>query len=100
MSFGGVGISPGNVTVYHGSCNVRVAERKVRIAELVEVKVIFSITKKAKFIDMKSLVFFMTVNGIVATYSLVQAVRCIVGMIRGSILFSKPLDWIIFSGDH
>lgn len=76
MSFGGVGISPGNVAVYHGSCNVKAVERKVKIAELVlrvlilglgilaaaligfdsEVKVIFSITKKAKFTDMKSLV--------------------------------------------
>ncbi|KAL2904438.1 CASP-like protein 2B2 [Bienertia sinuspersici] len=98
MSFGGVGISPGNVAVYHGSCNIRAAERKgqnciigVKAALIrfdSEVKVIFSITKKAKFNDMKSLVFLLRVNGIVSSYSLVQAVRCIVGMIRGSILFS------------
>ncbi|KAL2927081.1 CASP-like protein 2B1 [Bienertia sinuspersici] len=76
MSFGGVGISPENVAVYHGSCNVRAAERKgqncrigvkgfnIRVRVLAtaligfdsEVKVIFSITKKAKFNDMKSLV--------------------------------------------
>lgn len=74
MSFG---ISPGNVAVHHGSCTAKVAiERRVKIAEMVlrvlilglgvvaaaligfdsEVKVIFSITKKATFTDMKSLV--------------------------------------------
>lgn len=120
MSFGGVGISPGNVAVHHGSYNAKAVERKVKIAELVlrvlilglgvlaaaligfdsEVKVIFSITKKAKFTDMKALVFLVIVDGIVAAYSLVQVVRCIMGMIRGSVLFSKPLAWIIFSGDQ
>ena len=70
MSFG---TSPGNVAVHHGSCTAKVIEKRVKIAELVlrvlifglyvlaasligfdsEVKVIFSITKKTKFIDMK-----------------------------------------------
>ncbi|CAO2823579.1 unnamed protein product [Amaranthus hypochondriacus] len=117
MSFG---TSPGNVAVHHGSCTAKVVEKRVKIAELVlrvlifglsvlaasligfdtEVKVIFSITKKAKFTDMKALVFLVIANGIAAAYSLVQAVRCIVGMIRGSVLFSKPLAWAIFSGDQ
>lgn len=44
--------------------------------------------------------FLVIVDGIVAAYSLVQVVRCIMGMIRGSVLFSKPLAWIIFSGDQ
>ncbi|KNA20609.1 hypothetical protein SOVF_050790 [Spinacia oleracea] len=118
MSFG---ISPGNVAVHHGSCTAKVAiERRVKIAEMVlrvlilglgvvaaaligfdsEVKVIFSITKKATFTDMKSLVFLVVANGIVAAYSMLQLVRCILGMIRGSVLFSKPLAWLIFSGDQ
>ncbi|KAJ8437613.1 hypothetical protein Cgig2_005364 [Carnegiea gigantea] len=121
MSYGGsVGISPGNVAVHHAKCDAKLVEWRVKIAELVlrvlvlglgvaaaaligansEVKVIFSITKKAKFTDMKSLVFLVVVNGIVATYSLVQVVRCAVGIFRGSVLFSKPLAWLIFSGDQ
>ncbi|XP_021719820.1 CASP-like protein 2B1 [Chenopodium quinoa] len=115
------GISPGNVAVHHGSCTAKVAvERRMKIAELVlrvlilglgvaaaalvgldsEVKVIFAITKKASFTDMKSLVFLVIANGIVAAYSLVQTVRCILGVITGSVLFSKPLAWVIFSGDQ
>lgn len=42
----------------------------------------------------------MVVNGIAAAYSLVQAVRCVVGMMKGNVLFSKPLAWAIFSGDQ
>ena len=75
MSHLGVGVSPGNVPVYHGS-NIKVVDRRVRITELVlrclicglglvaavlvgsdtQVKEIFSIQKKAKFTDMKALV--------------------------------------------
>lgn len=75
MSYLGVGVSPGNVPVYHGT-NLKVVDRRVRLAELVlrcvicglgilaavlvgtdtQVKVIFSIQKKAKFTDMKALV--------------------------------------------
>lgn len=75
MSYLGVGVSPGNVPVYHGT-NLKVMERRVRVAELVlrfvicglglvaailvgtdaQVKEIFSIRKKAKFTDMKALV--------------------------------------------
>ena len=42
----------------------------------------------------------MVVNGMAAAYSLVHAVRCVVGMMKGSVLFSKPLAWAIFSGDQ
>lgn len=42
----------------------------------------------------------MVANGIAAAYSLVQGVRCVVGMVKGSVLFSKPLAWVIFSGDQ
>ncbi|OMO76956.1 hypothetical protein CCACVL1_15276 [Corchorus capsularis] len=65
-----------------------------------QVKEIFSIQKKARFTDMKALVFLVVANGVAAAYSLVQVVRCVVGMVRGSVLFSKPLAWAIFSGDQ
>ena len=75
MSYLGVGVSPGNVPVHHGS-DVKVFERRVRLGELIlrcvicilallaslliasdiQVKKIFSIQKKAQFTDMKSLV--------------------------------------------
>ncbi|KAF5728844.1 CASP-like protein 2B2 [Tripterygium wilfordii] len=119
MSYLNVGVSPGNVAVYHGS-NMKVMDRRVRLAELVlrclicglalvaavligsdtQVKVIFSIEKKARFVDMKALVFVVIANGIAAAYSLVHAVRCVVVMVKGSVLFSKPLAWVIFSGDQ
>ncbi|PQP96252.1 CASP-like protein 2B1 [Prunus yedoensis var. nudiflora] len=119
MSYLGVGISPGNVPVYH-STNLKVIDRRVRVAELVlrcvicglgviaaalvgtdtQVKEIFTIQKKAKFTDMKALVFLVITNGIVAAYSLVQVLRCVVSMVRGNVLFSKPVAWIIFSGDQ
>ncbi|GMI72668.1 CASP-like protein 2B2 [Hibiscus trionum] len=119
MSYLGVGVSPGNVPVYHGT-NLKVIDRRVRLTELVlrclicglsvlaavlvgtdtEVKEIFTIQKKARFTDMKALVFLVVANGISAAYSLVQAVRCVVGMVRGSVLFSKPLALAIFSGDQ
>lgn len=119
MNYLGVGVSPGNVPVYHGT-NLKVVDRRVRLAELVlrcvicglgilaavlvgtdtQVKVIFTIQKKAKFTDMKALVFLVIANGIAAAYSLIQGLRCVVSMVRGSVLFSKPLAWAIFSGDQ
>ncbi|XP_077222021.1 CASP-like protein 2B1 [Tasmannia lanceolata] len=115
----GVGISPGNVPVYHGS-RLKEVERRVKVAEVVlrcvicgfgvlaavlvgsdtQVKQIFSIEKKAKFTDMKALMFLVIANGIAASYSLVQGFRCVVSMLRGSVLFSKPLAWAIFSCDQ
>lgn len=75
MSYLGVGVSPGNVPVYHGS-NLKVVDRRVRIVELVlrcvvcglavlaavligtdtQVKEIFTIRKEANFTQMKALV--------------------------------------------
>jgi uncharacterized protein (TIGR01569 family) len=109
----------GNVPVYHGT-NMKVFDRKVRITELIlrcficglallsalliatdtQVKTIFSIQKKAKFTDMKALVFLVIANVLAAAYSLVQVVRCAVGMIKGRVLFNKSLAWAIFSGDQ
>ncbi|KAL6544691.1 hypothetical protein OROMI_023553 [Orobanche minor] len=100
MSYVSVGVSPAagyNVpaAVYHESNNnIKVIDRRVRVAELVlrclicglailsallvgtdtQVKEIFTIQKKANFTDMKALV--------------------------GSVLFNKPLAWAIFSGDQ
>ncbi|KAM7525291.1 hypothetical protein LguiA_015193 [Lonicera macranthoides] len=119
MSYLGVGVSPGNVPVYHGS-NLKVVDRRVRLAELIlrfvicgfavlsavlletdtQVKEIFGIKKKAKFTDMKALVFLVVANGLVAAYSLAQGLRCVVSMVRGNVLFNKPLAWAIFSGDQ
>ncbi|CAI9087153.1 OLC1v1021150C1 [Oldenlandia corymbosa var. corymbosa] len=119
MSYLGVGVSPGNVPVYHGSY-LKVVDRRVRIAELVlrcvivglavlaavligtdtQVKEIFTIKKEAKFTEMKALLFLVVANGITAAYSLAQVLRCIASMIRGSILFNKSLAWAIFSGDQ
>ncbi|KAI3456565.1 hypothetical protein Pfo_013228 [Paulownia fortunei] len=115
----GVGVSPGNVPVYHGS-NLKLIDRRVRLAELVlrcvicglailsavligtdtQVKEIFTIRKRAKFTDMKALVFLVIANGLAAAYSLVQVLRCVLSMIRGTVLFNKPLAWAIFSGDQ
>ncbi|CAH9086076.1 unnamed protein product [Cuscuta europaea] len=119
MSYLGVGVSPGNVPVYHGS-SLKVFDKRVRLAELVlrcvicalalvgalliatdtQVQEIFTIRKKATFKDMKALVFLVVSNGILAAYSLVQVVRCTVSIIRGSVLFNKPLAWAVFSGDQ
>ncbi|KAL2473538.1 CASP-like protein 2B2 [Forsythia ovata] len=108
-----------NVPLSHGS-NLKVIERRVRIAELsirclicglailaavligtdTQVRVIFAFQKKAKFTDMKALVFLVIANGLAAAYSVVQVLRCVLSMIRGSVLFNKPLAWVIFSGDQ
>ncbi|KAJ1428660.1 Casparian strip membrane protein [Sesbania bispinosa] len=119
MSYLGVGVSPGTVPVYHNT-SLKVLDRRIMITELVlrcvilglgvlaavlvgtdsQVREFFTIQKKAKFTDMKSLVFLVIANGLAAGYSLIQGLRCIVGMVRGSVLFSKPLAWVIFSGDQ
>ncbi|KAK4755104.1 hypothetical protein SAY87_008861 [Trapa incisa] len=120
MNYLGVGVSPGNVAVRHHGTISKVVDRRVRVVELVlrcvicwlgvlaavligtdsQVKEIFTIQKRAKFTDMKALVFLVIANGIAASYSLIQALRCAVSMIRGDVLFSKPLAWAIFSGDQ
>ncbi|KAH0673395.1 hypothetical protein KY284_024482 [Solanum tuberosum] len=97
MSYLGIGVSPGNVPVHHGSLAIIGA---VLIGTDSQVKVIFSIKKEAKFTDMKVLVFLVIANGLAAAYSLIQVLRCIFSMIRGSVLFNKPLAWVIFSGDQ
>ncbi|KFK26539.1 hypothetical protein AALP_AA8G262200 [Arabis alpina] len=112
-------MSPGNVAVYHGS-KMKVIDRRVRLTELLlrcsisclsllalilvvtdsQVKQIFTIEKKAKYTEMKALVFLVAANGIAAVYSLLQSVRCYVGSVKGSVLCSKPLAWAIFSADQ
>lgn len=75
MSYLGVGVSPGNVPVYHGT-DLKMVDQRLRLAELIlrtiicvlalvavvlvttdsQVQEIFTIQKKAKFTDMKALV--------------------------------------------
>lgn len=76
MSYLGVGISPGNVAVYHGGGKMKLVDRTLRQTELLlrcsvtalsllalilivtdtQVKRIFTIEKRAKYTNMKSLV--------------------------------------------
>ncbi|XP_076959392.1 CASP-like protein 2B1 [Bidens hawaiensis] len=68
------------------------------VATDTQVKQILSIQKRAKFTDMKSLVFLAVANGIAAACSLVQILRCVVT--GGSVVLNKPLAWLIFSADQ
>ncbi|KAK7387684.1 hypothetical protein VNO78_22474 [Psophocarpus tetragonolobus] len=119
MSYLGLGVSPGTVPVYHGT-KLKVLDSRVRISELVlrgvslglgvvaivlvvtdsQVKEFFSFEKKAKFTDMKALVFLVVANGLTVGCSFIQGLRCVVTMVRGNVLFSKPLAWLIFSADQ
>ncbi|KAD4982328.1 hypothetical protein E3N88_18999 [Mikania micrantha] len=119
MSYLGVGVSPGNVPVYHGT-DLKAVDRKVKLVELMlrfvicvlalvsvllvatdsQVQEIFTIRKKAKFTNMKALVFLVVVNAMAAAYSMVQLLRCGLSVVTGSVLLSKPLAWLILSGDQ
>ncbi|XP_057717868.1 CASP-like protein 2B1 [Arachis stenosperma] len=44
--------------------------------------------------------FLVVANGLAAGYSLIQGLRCVVSLVRGSVLFNKPLAWAIFSADQ
>ncbi|XP_020976263.1 CASP-like protein 2B1 isoform X1 [Arachis ipaensis] len=119
MSYLGVGVSPGTVPVYH-STNLKLLDKRIKIAELVlrfmilglgvvtavligtdsQVKVVFSFEKEAKFTAVKALVFLVVANGLATGYSLIQGLRCVVSLVRGSVLFNKPLAWAIFSADQ
>ncbi|KAI7757572.1 hypothetical protein M8C21_016463 [Ambrosia artemisiifolia] len=120
MNYLGVGVSPGNVPVYHSTDHSKDLGRKMRLTELIlrsvvcvlalvsailiatdsQVQEIFTIQKKAKFTDMKALVFLVVVNAIAAAYSLVQVLRCGLSVVTGSVVLSKPLAWLILSGDQ
>ncbi|XP_039136568.1 CASP-like protein 2B1, partial [Dioscorea cayenensis subsp. rotundata] len=65
-----------------------------------QVRTIFSVEKKARFTDMKALVFLVVANGLAVVYSLIQGFRCIMNMVKGGMLLSKPLAWAIFSCDQ
>ncbi|CAL4913074.1 unnamed protein product [Urochloa decumbens] len=117
------GVSPGNVPVcyYGGAGRVPAAmERRVRAAELFlrcaacglavlaaallgadrQTRVIFTIQKEARFTDMQSLVFLVIANGMAACYSLLQGARCMVSILTGGVLISRPMAWAIFSCDQ
>ncbi|KAI3795765.1 hypothetical protein L1987_38423 [Smallanthus sonchifolius] len=119
MRYLGVGVSPGNVPVFHGS-DLKAVDRKLRLAELMlrfvtcvlalvsvllvatdsQVQEFFTIQKKAKFTDMKALVFLVVVNAMATVYSLMQVLRCGLSVVTGSVLLSKPLAWLILSCDQ
>uniref|UniRef100_A0A0A8ZMJ5 CASP-like protein n=1 Tax=Arundo donax TaxID=35708 RepID=A0A0A8ZMJ5_ARUDO len=96
-------------------------ERKVKVAEVAlrallcglgalaaalvatdsQTRTFFSLQKKAKFTDMKALVFLVVANGMAAGYSLLQLARCAAAMASGSRpLLNRALAWCIFSGDQ
>ncbi|KAI0493142.1 hypothetical protein KFK09_027418 [Dendrobium nobile] len=95
-------------------------ERKLRVGELAmrlaafgfavtasalvgsdrEVRMFFSLEKRAKFTNLKVLVFLVAANGISAGYNLLQLVRCFVGMMKGSVLFGKGFAFVVFSCDQ
>ncbi|CAL9131383.1 unnamed protein product [Musa textilis] len=115
-----VGVSPGTVPVYYGGGKLKAVERRMKVAEVVlrclscafgviaaalvgsdtQVREFFSVEKKAKFTDMKALVFLVVANGIAAGYSLLMVVRSVVSMMKGSVLLNKALAWAIFSCDQ
>nr|XP_025647630.1 CASP-like protein 2B1 [Arachis hypogaea] len=119
MSYLDVGVSLGTAPVYH-STNLKLLDKRIKIAELVlrfmilglrvivailigtdsQVKVFFSFEKEAKFTDVKASVFLVVANGLAAGYSLIQGLRCVVSLVRGSVLFNKPLVCAIFSADQ
>ncbi|KAL5708135.1 hypothetical protein ACHQM5_018963 [Ranunculus cassubicifolius] len=106
MNTGGVlGVSPGNVPVYHGS-NMKAVDRRLRILEVVLRCVICGLGALAAVLvgtdkqSKQTLMFLVIANAIVACYSLIHGVRCVVSMIRATVLFNKPLAWAIFSGDQ
>ncbi|PKA59930.1 CASP-like protein [Apostasia shenzhenica] len=65
-----------------------------------QVRLIFSMEKTAKFTDMNVMVFLVAANGLAAGYSLLQGMRCVVGVMKGSVVFNKRLAWVIFSCDQ
>lgn len=72
----------------------------VRVVTDTQTRTIFTIEKKAKYTDVKALVFLVVINGIVASYSLMQGLRCVLSIYTQSPLTSKPLAWLIFALDQ
>ncbi|XP_042447131.1 CASP-like protein 2B1 [Zingiber officinale] len=114
------GVSPGNVAVYNAGSKLKAVDRRLKAAELAlrcaicgfgvlaaaligsntQVREFFSVEKKAKFTDMKALVFLVAVNGMAAGYSLIQGARCASSMVKGAVLLNKALALAIFSFDQ
>ncbi|KAL8137269.1 hypothetical protein V2J09_003270 [Rumex salicifolius] len=114
-------VSSFNVPVNHSRPKKPIVfEKRLRLAELIlrvsicgssalaalivatdsQVREIFSVQEKATYRVMKSFVFLVVVNGILASYSLLQVVRCALSMSKGIVIFSKPLACAIFSVDQ
>ncbi|XP_057734244.1 CASP-like protein 2B1 [Arachis stenosperma] len=119
MSYLGVGDCLGIAPAYH-SRNLKLLDKRIKIAELVlrfmilglgvvadvligtysQVKMFFSFEKEAKFTYVKALVFLVVANGLAVGYSLIHGLHCVVSLVKGSVLFNKPLAWAIFSADQ
>ncbi|CAN6293814.1 unnamed protein product [Urochloa humidicola] len=56
--------------------------------------------KEARYTDMASLVILVITNGVAASYSFLQAGRCLVSTVRGRALVSKPMACAVFFCDQ
>ncbi|CAN6299662.1 unnamed protein product [Urochloa humidicola] len=56
--------------------------------------------KEARYTDMASLVVLVITNGVVASYSFLQAGRCLVSTVRDRSLVSWPMACVIFFCDQ
>ncbi|XP_042458185.1 CASP-like protein 2B1 [Zingiber officinale] len=117
---GAVEVSPGTVAVYYGGGKLRATERRLQVAEFAlrcaitvfgvltaaltgsnsQTREFFSLQRKARFTDMKALVFLVVTTGVVAGFSLIHLIRCVLSMAKGSVLLNMPLAWAIFSVDQ
>ncbi|KAJ3703425.1 hypothetical protein LUZ61_007130 [Rhynchospora tenuis] len=108
------------MAVYIEEKKLKAVERKVKVGEVAlrcatfvlgvsaaalvmtdsEVKEIVSIQKKAKYTEVKVMVFLVIANGLAAAYSLLQLVRCVTSILQGTMLHSKAVAWVIFILDQ
>uniref|UniRef100_A0A0C9SA06 CASP-like protein n=1 Tax=Wollemia nobilis TaxID=56998 RepID=A0A0C9SA06_9CONI len=72
----------------------------VRVATDKQTRDILGLNKTAKFTDVKALLVLVVMNWIVASYSFVRGVICILSMYTGSSLLNKPLAWLFFGFDQ
>ncbi|KAJ3674010.1 hypothetical protein LUZ60_006002 [Juncus effusus] len=113
-------LSKSNMASCYEEEKMRAMERKVKLGEITlrcaafafgviavcligsdsEVQKFFSIDKKARFTNMKALVFLLIANGLAAGHSLVQGIRCFTDISNGTRLRYKIESWAIFSCDQ
>ncbi|XLR46991.1 hypothetical protein S83_031651 [Arachis hypogaea] len=91
MSYLGVGVSPGTAPMYH-STNLKLLDKRIKIAELVLRFMILGLGVVAAVLMELIHKFLVVANGLAAGYSLIQGLRCVVSLVRGSVFFNKPLS--------